>query len=129
MFNRERALLGKDSPVQVIGYSYGINGKFSSLVALAKENGKIVGNIQLTSLQMKKSQFIKGYYSDFGKTKIHDNLTTSDVFAMIEKNGNSGKLTISELSKPPTGYTQFKKVINVSFPDGHEADFPIYLSF
>lgn len=45
MFDREGALSGNSGPVQIIGYSFGVNGEFSSLVGLSKENDKIVGNV------------------------------------------------------------------------------------
>lgn len=77
---------------------------------------------------MNKSQFIKGYYSAFGKCSVHDPMTTSELFAFTEKDGTSGKLTITELSKTP-GKDKFKKVVQLNYPDDHGSDFPIFLTF
>lgn len=38
IFDREGVLSGNSGPVQIIGYSNGVNGDFSSLVGLSKEN-------------------------------------------------------------------------------------------
>ena len=82
----------------------GPNGKFSYITGLCKETQgssfKIGGNIQLTSLQLNKSQFLKGYSCCFGSTKVHDEFYESVLFAYCEKNGTNGKITISEIGTP-----------------------------
>lgn len=45
MFDREGSLSTSPGPVQIIGYSNGVGGDFSSLVGLSKEGNQIVGNI------------------------------------------------------------------------------------
>ena len=126
---RQGDLTGQNGPVQIIGYNYGINGTFCSLIALGKQNNQIVGKIQLASLKLNKSQSIKGYYCDFGSCKVHDDFSVSELFAFSDKNGDEGQLTISELSPPPQGFSKYKKVIPITYPDGHSNDFPIFLQF
>lgn len=128
MFDREGVLSGNSGPVQIIGYSYGIGGEFASLVGLGKENNQIVGNVQLSSLKLNKSQFIKGYYSAFGECCVHDHTTVSQLFAYTEKEGTKGQVTITELGKTP-GKDKFKKVVELNYPEDNEPDFPIFLSF
>ena len=129
VYNREGALSGQNGPVQIINYSVDEVSGFSFIVALGKIDGAIGGHIQLTSLSMKKSQFLKGFNAAFGRTKIHDQLNYSHLFAYIEKNGLEGKLTISEIGKPPMGAKKFKTIIDVVFPEGHQSDFPIFMTF
>jgi clathrin heavy chain len=129
VFNREGDMTGQNGPVQVLGYSVDTESGFAFLVALGKINNEFGGLIQLTSLALKKSQFLKGFSAAFGKTKIHDNINYSQLFAYIEQTGLSGKLTISEIGKPPTGFNKFKTEVEVVFPEGHESDFPIFMTF
>lgn len=117
MFDREGALSGSNNtgPVQIIRYNYSENDGFSSLVGLSQQNDQIVGNIQLVSLKLQKSQFIKGYYSTFGFTQVHQGQARSDIFCFTEKEGLAGKITISQLSKQGA-LEKFKKVISFVYP-------------
>jgi hypothetical protein len=45
MCDRQGDLTGQNGPVQIIGYNYGIDGTFCSLIALGRENNQIVGKI------------------------------------------------------------------------------------
>lgn len=128
LHSREQALTGNSGPVQIINYSVDPGNKFAFIAGLTKGNSGIEGRIQLTSLSLGKSQFFEGYNAAFGKTKVHNQIHNSCLFAYTEKTGLNGKLTIAEISSPPEGFKKFKKVIDMNYPDGSANDFPINLS-
>lgn len=130
MFDRE-GIFGPGNQVQVINYSFLNSKKFGFIVGLSKKTEgtgfTIGGNVQLTSTAIGKSQFFEGYSACFGKARVGDELTDIELFAFSEKTKLSGKLTISEIGAS-TGPQKFKQVIEMSYPEGHDSDFPIFMN-
>lgn len=130
LFDREGAF-APGNAIQVINYDYLASKKFAFLCGLSKKPDgpgfTIGGNTQLTSTALGKSQAFEGFTACFGRAKVGDDLTESELFAFVEKNKLAGTLTISELGAG-AGPKKFKQVVEMTYPEGSEADFPISMS-
>ena len=130
---REGVILGANNPVQILNYSAEPNGKFLLVSGLSKKTENdgsfsIGGNIQLTSTVKNQSQFLEGYVSCFGTSKVHDEFTESVLFAYAEKSKLTGKITVSEIGQLADPSRKFKIFIEMAYPEGSEADFPVYMT-
>lgn len=122
-YQRDASTLGKS---QVIWYDQAFSKTFAAVVELYQKEGTVAGQIQLRSLSLKKTQFVDGYACAFAKMRVHKDIPDdSNLFMYVSKKGLEGTLTISELE--PKG-TKFKNTIQMIYPGGSEADFPIHLS-
>lgn len=131
--DREGVILGATNPVQILNYSIEPAGKLFFVSGLSKKTESdgsfsIGGNIQLTSTVKNQSQFLEGYTCCFGVTKVHDEFTESTLFAYAEKNKLTGKITVSEIGQLADPSRKFKIFIEMSYPEGSEADFPVFMS-
>lgn len=66
--------------------------------------------------------------SCIGTVRVHDEQTDSVLFAYVEKEQNIGKLIISEITPNVEGSKKFRKIIDMTYPDGSELDFPVFMS-
>lgn len=126
VFDRENNF-APGNQIQVINYSYSASKKFAFICGLSKKpDGNTRGNMQLTSITLNKSQFFEAYTACFGCARIGNEMNDVELFAYSEKNGLNGKLTVSEIGTS-AGPQRFKQVIEMTYPDGHDADFPVFM--
>ncbi|CAB1316428.1 unnamed protein product, partial [Coregonus sp. 'balchen'] len=90
-----------------------------------KQN-RVVGAMQLYSVDRKVSQPIEGHAAGFAQFKMEGNTEESTLFCFAVRGQAGGKLHIIEVGTPPTGNQPFpKKAVDVFFPPEAQNDFPI----
>jgi clathrin heavy chain len=130
---REGVILGATNPVQILNFASEPAGKLFFVSGLSKKTESdgsfsIGGNIQLTSTVKNQSQFLEGYTCCFGVSKVHDEFTESTLFAYAEKNKLTGKITVSEIGQLADPNRKFKIFMDMAYPEGSEADFPVFMT-
>uniref|UniRef100_A0A670YX54 Clathrin heavy chain n=1 Tax=Pseudonaja textilis TaxID=8673 RepID=A0A670YX54_PSETE len=90
-----------------------------------KQN-RVVGAMQLYSVDRKVSQPIEGHAASFAQFKMEGNTEESTLFCFAVRGQAGGKLHIIEVGAPPTGNQPFpKKAVDVFFPPEAQNDFPV----
>uniref|UniRef100_A0A2K5E638 Clathrin heavy chain n=1 Tax=Aotus nancymaae TaxID=37293 RepID=A0A2K5E638_AOTNA len=87
---------------------------------------RVVGAMQLYSVDRKVSQPIEGHAAAFTEFKIEENAKPSTLFYFAVRNPTGGKLHIVEVGQPAAGNQPFvKKAEDVFFPPEAQTDFPV----
>uniref|UniRef100_A0A671RCM6 Clathrin heavy chain n=1 Tax=Sinocyclocheilus anshuiensis TaxID=1608454 RepID=A0A671RCM6_9TELE len=87
---------------------------------------RVVGAMQLFSVDRKVSQPIEGHAAAFGHYKLEGNPNASTLFCFAVRGQAGGKLHIIEVGQPQAGNQPFtKKAVDVFFPPEAQADFPV----
>ncbi|NXR12463.1 CLH1 protein, partial [Semnornis frantzii] len=87
---------------------------------------RVVGAMQLYSVDRKVSQPIEGHAAAFAEFKIEGNAKPSTLFCFAVRSPAGGKLHIIEVGQPATGNQPFvKKAVDVFFPPEAQTDFPV----
>lgn len=134
VFDRHTSLSG----CQIINYRTDHSLKWLVLVGIIAKENRVVGAMQLYSVDRKVSQPIEGHVAAFTQFKCEDNSEPSTLFCFANRSPNEGKLHIIEVGSPAQGNQPYsKKAVKVFFPSeehmdrntsgvasGH-ADFPI----
>ena len=87
--------------------------------------------MQLFLIEAQKFQHIQGHFGCFGKVKVHNETHESVIFACAKRDHgtNNNNIYISEIGDSPAGVTtKFKKIIDYSYAEGNNGDFPIFMS-
>ncbi|XP_010774868.1 clathrin heavy chain 1-like [Notothenia coriiceps] len=91
-----------------------------------EEQNRVVGAMQLYSVDRKVSQPIEGHAAGFAQFKMEGNTEESTLFCFAVRGQAGGKLHIIEVGTPPTGNQPFpKKAVDVFFPPEAQNDFPV----
>nr|XP_012300495.1 clathrin heavy chain 2 isoform X2 [Aotus nancymaae] len=91
-----------------------------------EEQNRVVGAMQLYSVDRKVSQPIEGHAAAFTEFKIEENAKPSTLFYFAVRNPTGGKLHIVEVGQPAAGNQPFvKKAEDVFFPPEAQTDFPV----
>lgn len=134
VFDRHSSLVG----CQIINYRTDHQLKWLVLVGIIAKENRVVGAMQLYSVDRKVSQPIEGHVAAFTQFKCEDNSEPSTLFCFANRSPTEGKLHIIEVGQPAQGNQPYaKKAVKVFFPSeehmdrntsgvgsGH-ADFPI----
>lgn len=134
VFDRHASLAG----CQIINYRTDHQLKWLVLVGIIAKENRVVGAMQLYSVERKVSQPIEGHVAAFTQFKCEDNSEPSTLFCFANRSPTEGKLHIIEVGHPAAGNQPYaKKAVKVFFPSeehmdrntsgvasGH-ADFPI----
>ncbi|XP_016386829.1 clathrin heavy chain 1-like [Sinocyclocheilus rhinocerous] len=87
---------------------------------------RVVGAMQLFSVDRKVSQPIEGHSAAFGHYKLEGNPNASTLFCFGVRGQAGGKLHIIEVGQPQAGNQPFtKKAVDVFFPPEAQTDFPV----
>ena len=146
MFDRHASLAG----CQVINYRADHNLKWLLLVGISAQQHRVIGNMQLYSVERAVSQPIEGHAASFARFRMQGNPEDSTLFSFAVRNAaGQGKvqlcslphtctnftlslsislpqLHIIEVGSPPQGNQPFqKKAVDVFFPPEAQADFPV----
>ncbi|ELW64722.1 Clathrin heavy chain 2 [Tupaia chinensis] len=122
MFDRHASLAG----CQVIHYRADEGQKWLVLVGISAQQNRVVGAIQLYSVDRKVSQAIEGHAAAFAEFKVEGNAKPSTLFCFAVQGPAGGKLHIIEVGQPAAGNQPFaKKAVDVFFPPEAQADFPV----
>jgi clathrin heavy chain len=122
MFDRHSSLAG----CQIINYRADAALKWLLLIGISARDNRVVGNMQLYSVERSVSQPIEGHAATFLPYKLHGNEELSNLFCFAVRTPAGGKLHVIEVGAPPQGNTAFtKKAVDVFFPPEAQNDFPV----
>ncbi|CAH1232642.1 CLTC [Branchiostoma lanceolatum] len=131
MFDRHSSLAG----CQIINYRTDAAQKWLLLIGISAQvaqspssdtQNRVVGAMQLYSVDRKVSQPIEGHAAAFGQFKMEGNTEQSTLFCFGVRGAQGGKLHIIEVGTTPTGNQPFtKKAVDVFFPPEAQNDFPV----
>ncbi|XP_022345312.1 clathrin heavy chain 1 isoform X3 [Crassostrea virginica] len=122
MFDRHTNLAG----CQIINYRTDAAQKWLLVVGISAQQNRVVGAMQLYSVDRKISQPIEGHAAAFCQFKMEGNPQPSTLFSFAVRGAQGGKLHIIEVGQPPQGNQPFtKKAVDVFFPPEAQNDFPV----
>ncbi|PIN97869.1 hypothetical protein AB205_0071840 [Aquarana catesbeiana] len=122
VFDRHSSLAG----CQIINYRTDAKQKWLLLTGISAQQNRVVGAMQLYSVDRKVSQPIEGHAASFAQFKMEGNAEESTLFCFAVRGQAGGKLHIIEVGTPPTGNQPFpKKAVDVFFPPEAQNDFPV----
>ena len=98
------------------------------LIGISAQNNRVVGAMQLFSVERNVSQPIEGHAAAFSQFKMEGNSLESTLFCFAVRGAAGGKLHIIEVGTPPNGNSPFvKKAVDVFSPPEAQDDFPVAL--
>ncbi|XP_052799868.1 clathrin heavy chain 1 isoform X2 [Mya arenaria] len=122
MFERHSNLQG----CQIINYRTDPKQQWLLLIGISAQQNRVVGAMQLYSVERKVSQPIEGHAAAFASLKVDNNPNPSTIFCFAVRGPQGGKLHIIEVGTPPAGNSPFsKKAVDVFFPPEAQNDFPV----
>lgn len=122
MFDRHNSLTG----CQIINYRTDAKLQWLLLVGIVAKDNRVVGNMQLYSVERKVSQPIEGHAACFIQFKIDANPEPSNLFCFAVRSATSSKMHVIEVGAPPAGNQPFaKKAVEITFPTEAQNDFPV----
>ncbi|KAK5638580.1 hypothetical protein RI129_012875 [Pyrocoelia pectoralis] len=122
MFDRHSSLNG----CQIINYRTDPKQNWLLLVGISAQQSRVVGAMQLYSVDRKCSQPIEGHAASFATFKQEGNPEPSTLFCFAVRSLQGGKLHVIEVGQSPAGNQPFpKKTVDVFFPPEAQNDFPV----
>ncbi|CAH8452142.1 unnamed protein product [Schistosoma margrebowiei] len=122
MFDRHQSL----TSTHIISYRCDPSQKWLLLIGINPEKNRVVGYMQLYSVERKVSQAIEGHAAAFALYTRERKASPTTLFCFASRNAQASKLHIIEVGQPPAGKQPFtKKAIDVYFPPEAETDFPV----
>ncbi|CAB3245746.1 unnamed protein product [Arctia plantaginis] len=122
MFDRHSSL----ADCQIINYRTDPKQQWLLLVGISAQQNRVVGAMQLYSVERKCSQPIEGHAASFATFKAEGNAEPSTLFCFAVRTAQGGKLHIIEVGQTPAGNQPFpKKAVDVFFPAEAQNDFPV----
>ncbi|KAJ1524146.1 hypothetical protein ONE63_010675 [Megalurothrips usitatus] len=122
VFDRHSSLNG----CQIINYRTDPKQQWLLLIGISAQQNRVVGAMQLYSVERKCSQPIEGHAASFAQFKMEGNAEMSTLFCFAVRTVQGGKLHIIEVGQPPAGNQPFtKKAVDVFFPPEAQNDFPV----
>uniref|UniRef100_A0A2I9LNV2 Clathrin heavy chain n=3 Tax=Centruroides TaxID=6875 RepID=A0A2I9LNV2_9SCOR len=122
MFDRHSSLNG----CQIINYRTDHKLQWLLLIGISAQQNRVVGAMQLYSVERKVSQPIEGHAAAFAQFKLEGNPEISTLFCFAVRSAQGGKLHIIEVGQPPAGNQPYpKKAVDVFFPPEAQNDFPV----
>ncbi|XP_022666531.1 clathrin heavy chain 1-like [Varroa jacobsoni] len=122
MFDRHSSL----NSCQIINYRTDTKLQWLLLVGISAQQNRVVGAMQLYSMERKVSQPIEGHAAAFAQLELEGNSQPSTVFCFAVRTQAGGKLHLVEVGSPAPGNQPYtKKAIDVFFPPEAANDFPV----
>ncbi|CAF3761485.1 unnamed protein product, partial [Rotaria magnacalcarata] len=122
MFDRHQSLVG----CQIINYRTDESLQWLLVIGIQAQDSRVVGRMQLYSVERKVSQPIEGHAAAFTQFKLTGNKKSSNLFSFAVRGPQGGKLHIIEVGAPAPDNQPFqKKAIDVQFPAEAPNDFPV----
>lgn len=111
---------------QIINYRTDAKQTWLLLIGISAQQNRVVGAMQLYSVERKCSQPIEGHAASFTTFKMEGNPEPSTLFCFAVRTLQGGKLHIIEVGQPHPGNEAFpKKTVDVFFPPEAANDFPV----
>ncbi|KFD72333.1 hypothetical protein M514_11620 [Trichuris suis] len=122
MFERHATLNNS----QIINYRADEKCLWLLLIGITAKDNRVVGTMQLYSVERRVSQPVEGHAGCFVNYKLDINPEPSTLFCFSVKSPTGGKLHIIEVGNPPPKNQPYsKKAIDVFFPTEANNDFPV----
>ncbi|XP_076453409.1 clathrin heavy chain 1-like [Babylonia areolata] len=122
VFDRHSNLAG----CQIINYRTDDKQQWLLLIGISAQQNRVVGAMQLYSVERKVSQPIEGHAAAFATFTVDANPNPSTLFMFAVRGPQGGKLHVIEVGQPPQGNQPFaKKAVDVFFPAEAQNDFPV----
>jgi clathrin heavy chain len=122
MFDRHPTLQG----CQIINYRTDHSMQWLLLIGISAQDNRVVGRMQLYSVERKVSQAIEGHAACFTQFKVEGNKQMSTLFSFAVRGPQGGTLHIIEVGQPLVGNEPYsKKAVDVFFPPEARDDFPV----
>jgi len=122
MFERRPELAGS----QIIQYKTNASCTWCELTGIAAKDGRVMGYMQLYSIERAQSQCLDGHTGTFIDIQLDGNTKPSTLFCMAMRTPAGGKLHIIEVGGPAEGGNKFsKQSSDLLFPPDCEQDFPV----
>jgi len=118
IFDRHSSLSG----CQIINYRTDAKVQWLLLIGISAKDNRVVGAMQLYSVQKNVSQPIEGHAAAFAQFKYEGKTEESTLFCFAVRNAQGGKLHIIEVGNNPNNS---KKAVEVFFPAEAANDFPV----
>ncbi|KAJ8099651.1 hypothetical protein POJ06DRAFT_114030 [Lipomyces tetrasporus] len=112
---------------QIINYRVDSDGKWTVLIGISQQQGRVVGNMQLYSVDRKQSQAIEGHAATFARLRLEGATMDTKLFAFSTRTGTGAKLHIVEVDAQANAPKYTKKAVDVFFPPEATNDFPVAL--
>ena len=122
MFDRHSSL----ASAQIINYRTDESCKWLLLNGISVQDNRVIGSMQLYSVDRKVSQPIEGHAAAFVQYKGENQPNPTTLFCFAARTVQSCTLHIIEVGQPPEGNQPFtKKNLDVYFPPEGANDFPV----
>ncbi|KAH9902039.1 clathrin heavy chain [Xylariomycetidae sp. FL2044] len=121
IFKRNANLTG----CQIINYRISSDGKWSAVVGISQQQGRVVGSLQLYSRDRGISQAIEGHAATFGTLRLEGEPADTKVFTFAVRTATGAKLHIVEIDHPEGNRPFQKKAVDIYFPPEATNDFPV----
>ncbi|RYP03538.1 hypothetical protein DL764_005093 [Monosporascus ibericus] len=121
VFKRNPNLVGH----QIINYRINSEGKWMVLVGITQQQGRVVGNMQLYSMDRGISQNIEGHAATFGTLRLEGQPADTKLFSFAARTATGAKLHIVEIDHPEANAPFPKKAVDIFFPPEATNDFPV----
>lgn len=110
---------------QIINYRLNKDEKWSVVVGISQQGGRIVGAMQLYSRERNVSQPIEGHAAAFAEFRMDGAGSDAKLFAFAVRTASGAKLHIVEIDHDPNNPVFQKKAVDVFFPPEATNDFPV----
>ncbi|KAL7060518.1 hypothetical protein AAHC03_09135 [Spirometra sp. Aus1] len=122
MFDRHASLAN----TQIINYRTDESSKWLLLIGISAQDSRVVGSMQLYSVDRQASQAIEGHAAAFIQYKGEGQPNPTTLFCFAVRTTQACNLHIIEVGQPPEGNQPFtKKALDVYFPVEAPNDFPV----
>lgn len=121
IFDRNPNLSG----CQIINYRVNDEEKWSVIVGISQQQGRVVGAMQLYSRDRGISQNIEGHAAAFGTLRMEGAPADTKVFTFAVRTATGAKLHVVEIDHQAGNPTFAKKAVDVYFPPEATNDFPV----
>jgi clathrin heavy chain len=119
VFDRHETMRG----AQIINYKVSMDGKWLCLIGILAKDNRVVGAMQLYSIERQVSQPLEGHAAAFATFTVPGAAAPSQIFCFAVRGPAGGKLHIIEVG----GNSFPKKAVDLFFPADAAADFPVAL--
>ncbi|KAI5295640.1 hypothetical protein KEM52_000745 [Ascosphaera acerosa] len=110
---------------QIINYRVTPDEKWSVVVGISSNNGRIVGTMQLYSRERGISQHIEGHAAAFASVRVEGSPLEHKLFTFAVRTATGAKLQIAEIDHQEPNPKFQKKAVEVYFPPEAVNDFPV----
>ncbi len=122
MFDRHSSLAN----TQIINYRTDESAKWLLLIGISVQENRVVGSMQLYSVDRRVSQPIDGHAAAFVQYKGEGQPNPTTLFCFAVRTTQACNLHVIEVGSPPEGNQPFmKKNLDVYFPPEAPNDFPV----